>query len=173
MKELIRILFVGFLLYLFVLTSSACSKVLDHKYKKINHKQTINTITAKYKVNNKLASKIVASADSAGNKHNIDPKIILSVIAVESMFQPNATNKVTKTAGLMQLDHKVHRNRLKGRNVYDVEHNIDVGTELLAELIDKYNNINVALSRYLGSSKKIDQRYITKINNHYKALVAQ
>ena len=92
------------------------------------------------------------------NEYNIDENLIYAVIKAESNFKNDA--KSSKDAmGLMQLmkdtakevsqkinlqidDDKIEQKLL------DVEININLGTKYLSDLIDRYQNIELAVTAY-------------------------
>jgi soluble lytic murein transglycosylase-like protein len=71
---------------------------------------------------------IMATATLLGAKYDIDPKLILSVVKVESNFNVKAKGRSHGEIGLMQL----HPRYFKAK--YDVVNNMEVGVRHLAKL---------------------------------------
>ena len=100
------------------------------------------------------------------NEYNIDENLIYAVIKAESNFKNDA--KSSKDAmGLMQLmkdtakevsqkinlqidDDKIEQKLL------DVEININLGTKYLSDLIDRYQNIELAVTAYNAGIGTVD-----------------
>jgi len=98
-------------------------------------------LSAKYQGSNLVVMrKIVDEAYKAGEKYDIDPLLILSVIAVESGFDPKVTNGAG-AEGLMQVVTRLHADKYEGfsgaRPSHRVAPNIDVGTRILSEYFEK------------------------------------
>lgn len=81
------------------------------------------------------------------SKNNIDPYLLLSVVKIESNFNPNATsNKGAK--GLMQMIYstalevnqklKIY-DTISEDELYDVDFNLTIGADYLGMLIKRYN----------------------------------
>jgi soluble lytic murein transglycosylase-like protein len=92
----------------------------------------------------------------AGERHQIDPDFINSVIRAESGFHSNAVSK-KGAQGLMQLMPGT-ASQLGVANSFDPNSNVEGGTRYLRELLEKYNYDPVkALAAYNAGSKRVDQ----------------
>lgn len=90
---------------------------------------------------------------------NLNPRLVLAMIKQESNFQAKAKSKA-KAAGLMQVIPKYHKDKLQGRDPYDRQVSIEVGTAILQDYLDKFKgNTAKALYGYSGGSKT----YYTKV----------
>lgn len=96
------------------------------------------------------------------NENNLNPALIASVINVESSFNENA--KSTKNAiGLMQIKLSTanYINSLKNTNKIDENQlfnptiNIEIGTQYLKYLMDKFNNIDTSLAAYNAGETRV------------------
>ena len=95
----------------------------------------------------------------ASKEHDVPEKLIYSVIAVESNF--NKAAKSGNQYGLMQIVLSLHKNKFKGKGLYDTTNNVNVGTIILKECADKHNgNIKKTLHCYNGGG---DPRYEDKV----------
>jgi soluble lytic murein transglycosylase-like protein len=113
----------------------------------------------------------------AGERHQIDPDFINSVIRAESGFHQNAVSK-KGAQGLMQLMPGT-ATQLGVANSFDPNANVEGGTKYLRELLEKYNYDPVkALAAYNAGSKRVDkyhgvppyyetQAYIARIIRDY------
>ena len=111
-----------------------------------------------------LALKLASIINSEGQKYNIDPYLILSVIQVESRFSPTAVSH-KGARGLMQLMPTTGRyvaNKydlpLKNtRSLFDPVTNIRLGVAYLSYLENMYGNMDYALFAYNHGPKKTKQ----------------
>ena len=82
-----------------------------------------------------------------GNTHSVEPALIKAVIHAESSFDPEAVSRAG-ALGLMQLMPTTANQYISG-DLHDPEHNIDVGTQHLKYLINRYpGNLDYALAAY-------------------------
>lgn len=92
----------------------------------------------------------------AGERHQIDPDFINSVIRAESGFHQNAVSK-KGAQGLMQLMPGT-ASELGVNNAFDPHANVEGGTKYLRELLEKYNyDVPKALAAYNAGPKRVDQ----------------
>lgn len=126
-----------------------------------------------YRVSPERISRIIDGAIEAGRMTNLDPLLILSITAAESTFNPNAKNRSSGASGLMQVMPKVHawRFRKKEGGIFDIDANLQVGAELLRELINKTGSLQRGLKHYVGAGlMSHDQGYGNKITREHSRL---
>ncbi|MDG4555028.1 MAG: lytic transglycosylase domain-containing protein [Candidatus Competibacter sp.] len=112
-------------------------------------------IQSKYRVPETRARRIVREAVRNGKRHDVDPELILAVIAVESTFKEHAVSRVG-ARGLMQVmpgSHKGKVRRIGGaRALFDPAKNIHTGSQILVEYLEDHSgNLRRALLNYNGS----------------------
>lgn len=94
--------------------------------------------------------------NGAGQRHQIDPDFINSVIRAESGFNNRAVSK-KGAQGLMQLMPKT-ASHLGVANSFDPNSNVEGGTKYLRELLEKYNyDVPKALAAYNAGPHRVDQ----------------
>ena len=96
------------------------------------------------------------AAEKYGEEYGISPELILAIIRYESCYIPTVSNGNCK--GLMQVNDVVHKERMKKlgvTDIYDVDGNIHVGTDFIAEMYDEYGDIGIVLGLYHGEKKAI------------------
>lgn len=126
-----------------------------------------------YKVPQDRIEQIVDAAVEAGRQNDIDPLLLLSIAAAESNFDPNAKNRRSGASGLMQVMPKIHARRFsrKEGGVFDIDANLQVGAELLRELIDKTGSLQRGLKHYVGAALlSHDAGYGNKITREHSRL---
>ena len=123
-------------------------------------------ISRKYRVSNEAVRQIVEISFSAGDKFEVDPYVVMAVIAIESSFNPLAESGAG-ALGLMQVMPLIHRKKFEQYGGFekslDVKVNIYVGTEILKNFYLRYGNYQRALLAYVGVSQNSDSSYPTKV----------
>ncbi|HTM38139.1 MAG TPA: lytic transglycosylase domain-containing protein [Terriglobales bacterium] len=93
---------------------------------------------------------------SAGQRHQLDPDFIRSVIKAESGFHQNAVSS-KGALGLMQLMPGT-ASELGIANPFNPNANVEGGTKYLRDLLEKYNfDVNKALAAYNAGPKRVDR----------------
>lgn len=111
-------------------------------------------------------NRIVNSVYIQARKHGIDPFLILSTIRTESRFKVQAKSPYG-AKGLMQIVPRWHRDKIAGRNILNIETNIEVGTQILVDCLEKNNQVmRKAVSCYSGGARN----YEAKLREGHKSL---
>lgn len=114
-------------------------------------------VSRSFRISLKKAQAITDIAVRTGEEKNVDPLLILAVIATESSYNPKARSSAG-AEGLMQVMTSVHRHRYVpygGEDkAFDPNVNIAVGTDILNELIQRTGNVRKALKWYSGAANK-------------------
>ena len=123
-------------------------------------------ISRKYKVSNEAVRDIVEISFSAGSDFEVDPYVIIAVIAIESSFNPLAESSAG-ALGLMQVMPLIHRKKFEKYGGFDksldVKVNVYVGTEILKNFYLRYGNYQRALLAYVGVSQDSNSSYPKKV----------
>lgn len=126
-----------------------------------------------YKVRSRKADLIVSEAYRTGSRYDVEPELILSIIAVESTFRERAVGP-KGSRGLMQVLPRYHPRKIKeiggAQALFDPSKNIRTGTRILADYLGRSRgNLRSALARYNGSYR-IHWRYADKVLRVYDRL---
>src|SRR3954464_7980951 len=112
-------------------------------------------LSKKYRVAPEPLSALVAEAYEIGNRNNLDPTLILAVMAVESGFNPFAQSNVG-AQGLMQVMTGIHSDKYEnfgGRlAAFDPVTNLRVGAKVLQECIQRAGSTQAGLKFYVGAA---------------------
>lgn len=111
-------------------------------------------ISNKYRVSSKSVQTFVSTALEVGSAMQLDPLLLLAVMAIESSFNPRAESH-KGAQGLMQVMTRVHRKRFEPfggtKAVWKPEANIHVGAQILKECIERRGSIQGGLTCYVGA----------------------
>jgi soluble lytic murein transglycosylase-like protein len=102
-----------------------------------------------------------------GKRANLDPTLILAVMAIESGFNPFAESPVG-AQGLMQVVTKVHRDKYETYGghltAFDPVTNLRVGVKVLQDCIKRGGSIEMGLRFYVGAANLLDDGgYVAKV----------
>lgn len=96
-------------------------------------------------------------------QYGVEEDLIYALIKAESNFDPNAVSH-QNAKGLMQLMNstaedlaKKNKINLTDKNILEPEVNIQLGTQYISLLLDKYECIEVALAAYNAGSGNVDK----------------
>lgn len=112
-------------------------------------------LARRYHVAPEPVSRLVQEAWNVGAAVNLDPTLILAVMAVESSFNPFAQSPVG-AQGLMQVMTKIHNDKYEafgGRHAaFDPVSNLRVGVQVLKECIARAGSLEAGLRHYVGAA---------------------
>ncbi len=126
---------------------------------------------------------LVRLAEDAARRHGLDPALVLSVVAVESGFRPEAVSP-KGAQGLMQLMPRTAAS-LGVSDAFDPEQNLDAGVRHLEALVRQYggdltralaayNAGQGAVARYGGVPPYPETRaYVRRVLERYRAKKAK
>ena len=116
-------------------------------------------LSKKYRVAPEPLSALVLEAYEIGRRTELDPLLLLSVMAIESGFNPFAQSPVG-AQGLMQVMTRVHSEKYEPFGgklaAFDPVANLRVGARVLHEYIQRDGSIEGGLRRYVGAANLPD-----------------
>ena len=123
-------------------------------------------ISRRYRVAEVAVGSFVATAYEAGERHALDPLLILAVMAVESRYNPVAKSGMG-AKGLMQVIPRFHPEKLADhggeRALLEPEVNILVGAQILREYLNRFRDLETALQMYAGALDEPTAQYSAKV----------
>ena len=126
----------------------------------------VDYLSEKYGREGETTGAIVDEAYAAGHALNMDPLLVLAIVAVESRFDPAARNK-SGAKGLMQVIPRFHRDKLAEHGgetaVLDPRVNLLVGTKILRDYVRQTGSLHAGLQRYAGWEDDEERRYARKV----------
>lgn len=171
-------------LFLFVVLIPEVSQGYSQRPNGFVEKEKLAYITAEAKVQvlvNKTAreyeiprkEELVRAVTDASLKNNVDPEIILSVIAVESAFKKGAKSHAGAVGPMQVIPFYWGK---KGHNPYEYYENIQLGTKILREYKEECGNwkcafksYNVGITAYnKNMNVSAQKRYFAKIESQLR-----
>ena len=138
-------------------------------------KRVAQHIARKFRVAAEAIELLVGAAYLAGREHEVDPMLILGVMAVESRFNPFAES-VMGAQGLMQIIPKFHMDKFEEHGgkaaILNPVANINVGAEILKEYMARAGGLEAGLKRYSGATGDSDNGYAAKVLAERNELLA-
>ena len=123
-------------------------------------------LSRKYKVGVEPLSALVAEAYESGQKAQLEPTLILAVMAIESGFNPFAQSPVG-AQGLMQVMTKVHTEKYEGFGgklaAFDPLSNLKVGVQVLKDCVVRAGSIEGGLRLYVGAVDNSPNSYLGRV----------
>jgi hypothetical protein len=123
-------------------------------------------LSRRYHVAPEPVSRLVQEAWRVGEMTQLDPTLILAVMAVESSFNPFAQSPVG-AQGLMQVMTKVHDDKYEAfggsHAAFDPVTNLRVGVQVLKECIARAGSLEAGLRFYVGAANSDDGGYAIKV----------
>jgi soluble lytic murein transglycosylase-like protein len=120
----------------------------------LRHRALADFLAKRYRVSRDSLERFIRLAYAAGHSTQLDPLLILAVMAVESSFNPIAES-VMGAKGLMQIIPEYHQDKLRSphggpANVLDPEINIVAGAKVLREYATRTDDDLAAALRLYG-----------------------
>ena len=131
-------------------------------------------LSKKYRVAPEPIAALVSEAYVQGKANQLDPMLILAIMAIESSFNPFAQSSVG-AQGLMQVMTKVHTDKYEtfgGQHAaFDPVTNLKVGVKVLKECIARAGSIEGGLKYYVGAANlESDGGYAAKVLAEHQRL---
>ncbi|MBB5468577.1 hypothetical protein HDG32_004707 [Paraburkholderia sp. CI2] len=133
-----------------------------------SHEQDLvaSYLARRYRVAQEPVGELVKAAFDTGREVGLDPLLLLSVMAIESGFNPYAESGVG-AQGLMQVMSKVHSDKFQyfggQRAALEPLANIKVGALVLKDCIARGGSLPGGLRLYVGSTAPDDGGYGAKV----------
>jgi len=130
-------------------------------------------LSRKYRVAHEPMGALVSEAYRYGEEIGVDPKLILSVMAMESRFNPYAASPVG-AQGLMQVMTRVHSDKFEdfggSMAAFDPHSNLQVGAMILRDTIRRAGSVEGGLRLYVGAVTTSGQGYIDRVLSEHERL---
>ena len=103
-----------------------------------------------------VPDEVEKACKKAGKQYHISPEILEALAWRESRYEEKAISSNKKCMGVCQVNPYTHSARMKRlgvTDIYDINGNVLVAADLLAELLQSEEDMAYALDRYNGNPK--------------------
>lgn len=107
-----------------------------------------------------------------GIEYNICPELLEAICFEESRYTPDAVNGTCR--GIMQINEPYHTERMQKlgiEDIYDIESNIHVGADYLAELFQGNQDTAAVLMMYHGEKDAINKANEGRLSKYCKRIL--
>lgn len=123
-------------------------------------------LSRKYRVAPEPLAALVTEAYAIGERIDIDPTLLLAVMAIESRFNPFAQSPVG-AQGLMQVMTRVHTDKYEDFGgelaAFDPLSNLRVGAQVLQDAVRRSGSLEGGLRLYVGAVTTDGSWYIERV----------
>ena len=129
----------------------------------IKPKELVETIVETYPV--PLDADLQLFIVDECEKVSIAPEVVFAMIQKESTFKADAVGDNGNSFGLLQIQPRWHQERMDKLgvdNLLDPYQNIKVGVDYLAELVNRYEDIDMALMAFNAGPSGADKHWWSK-----------
>ncbi len=131
-------------------------------------------LSKRYRVASDATNMLVSAAYLTAKEIKLDPLLILSVMAIESGFNPFAESPVG-AQGLMQVMSKMHHDKFEDlggiKAALNPVANIRVGSLILKDYVQRGGSVEAGLKLYVGAGAfESDSGYGAKVLAEYRRL---
>ncbi|MFA6313715.1 MAG: lytic transglycosylase domain-containing protein [Sterolibacterium sp.] len=129
-------------------------------------RDALDFVSKRYRVSADALAPVFRVAQATGRRMNLDPLLIIAVIAIESRFNPFAES-VVGAQGLMQIVPRWHQDKIpEGGDrltIFDPEINVQVGAQVLRDSIRRMGGLIPGLQYFAGAVDDQEHGYANKI----------
>ena len=123
-------------------------------------------VAARYRVSSVALEPVLATAEATAREAGLDPLLIVAMMAIESSFNPLAESHAG-AQGLMQVIPRWHMDKIGDDApedaLFDPVFNVQVGTQVLVEGLQRYGTLQAALQYYGGARNDPEARYTKRV----------
>ena len=142
---------------------------------KMDQQKVTNFMANKYRVDPKSISEYISHAIVVAKEVDLDPVLLVAVMAIESNFNPNVQSNMG-AQGLMQVLTRVHSDKFAPYGgtaaAFKPEVNIRVGALILKSYIASSGSLQGGLRYYVGGATVGDGGYAAKVMQERENLIA-
>lgn len=123
-------------------------------------------VAKRYRVSGEALEPVLSVAELSAREAGLDPLLLVAMMAIESSFNPKAESHMG-AQGLMQVIPRWHMDKI-GEDagvdaLFDPVFNVQVGTLVLLEGLQRYGSLQAALQYYGGARSDPEARYTKRV----------
>lgn len=126
----------------------------------------LEQVVQRYRVSAEALLPVFETVQAASRERNLDPLLLIAVIAIESRFNPFSQSPMG-AQGLMQIIPRYHLDKIPTtateRPFLDPITNVRIGAQILQEAIRRQGGVVAGLQSYGGATDDDEQTYANKV----------
>lgn len=129
-------------------------------------------VKAQTNVDDETPLEVQIACNKYGAQYNVCPELLEAICYHESRYTPDISNGTCR--GIMQINEPYHKERMERlgvTDIYDLEGNILVGADYLAELFAEYNDVGIVMGLYHGEKNAIEKGKSGNLSNYTKEIL--
>lgn len=130
------------------------------------------SVQAQTNVDEETPLEVQIACNKYGAQYDICPELLEAICYRESRYTPDISNGTCK--GIMQINEPYHTERMERlgvTDIFDLEGNIHVGADYLAELFKTYEDVGVVLSVYHGESNAVEKAKSGNLSSYVRKIL--
>jgi soluble lytic murein transglycosylase-like protein len=134
----------------------------------------IETLLKRFEIDPTRRKRVAEAIVCSSSRHNIDPRLVASVMIVESRGNPFAISP-SDAVGIMQIHVPTWARTVEqeGINLFKIEDNVEFGVRILKDYIDHYGHDD-GIKRYNGwnpgtTESSTAEAYLQKVRKIYRS----
>ena len=135
---------------------------------------SVDAFLGKHSIDSPHRGRVAAAIVASSRKYNIDPRLVASIMIVESRANPFAIS-ASDSIGIMQIHLRTWGPTVdkEGINLFKIEDNVDFGVRILKDYSRRFGGVWEGVKRYKGwnadnpQSTQNVQEYLQKVRGLY------
>lgn len=134
----------------------------------------IDALLKRFEIDGTRRERVAEAIVQSSRKHNIEPRLIASIVIVESRGNPFAISSAN-AVGVMQIHVPTWARTVdrEGINLFKIEDNVDFGVRILKDYVRRYGQ-DEGIKRYNGwvpnsSESGSAEAYLQKVRRVYRS----
>lgn len=119
-----------------------------------------------------IPAEVKTICEKYGTEYDICPELLEAICWNESRFTAKAENGPCK--GIMQINVNAHQARMEKlgvSDIWDIDNNIHVGADYLAELFGSYEDVGAVLGSYHGERNAVSKAKKGQLSGYTKRIL--
>ena len=119
-----------------------------------------------------IPAEVKEICEKYGTEYDICPELLEAICYNESRFTAKAENGPCK--GIMQINITAHKDRMEKlgvTDIWDIDNNIHVGADYLAELFETYEDVGAVLGSYHGERSAVSKAKKGQLSGYTKRIL--
>lgn len=135
---------------------------------------SITVHASKVETETAVPEKVQTACEKYGEQYGICPELLEAICYTESRYRNTVVDSTLTCIGLMQINATVHRKRMQRLGIYDlfdIDNNVHIGADILAELFEYNEDAALVLMLYHGEKDAFYKAKSGKISKYARDIL--